>query len=137
MVSKEQTSIELYNLKSHLQCLKLCLNTQHPSQTPKKCLLFVDWFLMTPKERTEGGRKTKAERPKYMTRCLWSFLVAQGVKNPSANAEDVNPIPGLGTGLEKEMATCSSLLAWKIPRTEEPGGLQSMGSQKSQTWLTD
>ena len=32
--------------------------------------------------------------------------------------------------LEKEMATHSSTLAWKIPRTEEPGGLQSMGSQK-------
>ena len=29
--------------------------------------------------------------------------------------------------LEKEMATCSSILAWKIPWTEEPGGLQSMG----------
>ena len=33
------------------------------------------------------------------------------------------------------MATHSSILAWKIPRTEEPGRLQSMGSQKSQTWL--
>ena len=32
--------------------------------------------------------------------------------------------------LEKEMATPSSILAWKIPRTEEPGGLQFMGSQK-------
>ena len=32
--------------------------------------------------------------------------------------------------LEKEMATHSSILAWKIPRTEEPGGLQSMGSQR-------
>ena len=31
------------------------------------------------------------------------------------------------------MATHSSILAWKIPQTEEPGGLQSMGSQKSQT----
>ena len=31
--------------------------------------------------------------------------------------------------LEKEMATHSSILAWKIPRTEEPGGLQPMGSQ--------
>jgi len=29
---------------------------------------------------------------------------------------------------EKEMATCSSILAWKIPKTEDPGGLQSMGS---------
>ena len=32
--------------------------------------------------------------------------------------------------LEKEMATCSSILAWEIPWTEEPGGLQSMGSQR-------
>ena len=35
--------------------------------------------------------------------------------------------------LEKEMATYSSILAWRIPWTEEPGGLQSMGSQKSWT----
>ena len=35
--------------------------------------------------------------------------------------------------LEKEMATHSSILAWKIPRTGEPGGLQSMGSQESET----
>ena len=37
--------------------------------------------------------------------------------------------------LEKEMATHSSILAWEILQTEEPGGLQSMGSQKSQTQL--
>ena len=35
--------------------------------------------------------------------------------------------------LEEEMATYSSILAWKIPWTEEPGGLPCMGSQKSQT----
>ena len=39
--------------------------------------------------------------------------------------------------LEKDMATHSSILAWKIPRTEEPGGLQSLGSQKSHTGLSD
>ena len=39
--------------------------------------------------------------------------------------------------LEKEMATHSSTLAWQIPWTEEPGGLQSMGSLKSQTRLSD
>ena len=38
--------------------------------------------------------------------------------------------------LEKEMATHSSILVWRIPRMEEPGGLQSMGSQ-SQTGLSD
>ena len=37
--------------------------------------------------------------------------------------------------LEKEMATHSNILAWEILQTEEPGGLQSMGSQKSQTQL--
>ena len=38
--------------------------------------------------------------------------------------------------LEREMATHSSILAWRIPWTEEPGGLQSMGSQKGQTRLS-
>ena len=39
--------------------------------------------------------------------------------------------------LEKEMATYSSILAWNIPWTEEPGGLQSMGSQKGRTRLSN
>ena len=48
------------------------------------------------------------------------------VKNPPANAGDTRDsgsIPGSGRSLEKEMATHSSILAWKIPRTEEPGEL--------------
>ena len=43
---------------------------------------------------------------------------------------DPGSIPGLGGFLEEEMATHSSILAWKIPWTEEPGGLQSMGFQR-------
>ena len=41
--------------------------------------------------------------------------------------------------LEEEMATCSSILAWRIPWTEEPGGLQSMGSQRAWEipWMED
>ena len=39
--------------------------------------------------------------------------------------------------LDQEMATHSSILAWKIPWTEEPNGLQSKGSQKSQTQLSN
>ena len=38
--------------------------------------------------------------------------------------------PGWEDALEKEMATHSSILAWEIPQTEEPGGLQSTGSQR-------
>ena len=44
---------------------------------------------------------------------------------------------GKGDSLEKEMATRSSILAWEIPWTEEPGGLQSMGVTKSQTGLSN
>ena len=44
---------------------------------------------------------------------------------------------GLEDLLEKEMATHSSILAWRIPLTEEPGGLQSMELQKGQTKLSD
>ena len=47
----------------------------------------------------------------------------------------VQPV-GREDPLEKEMATHSSILAWRIPWTEEPGGLQSMGLQKSQTRLS-
>ena len=45
------------------------------------------------------------------------------VKNPFANAGNVGSIPGLGDPLEKEMATHSSILAWGILQTEEPGRL--------------
>ena len=57
-------------------------------------------------------------------------------KNLFANAGDIRDeglSPGLGRSLEKEMATHSSILAWKIPWTEEPGGLQFMGQKKSWT----
>ena len=53
------------------------------------------------------------------------------VKNPPANARDVGLIPGLEDPLEKEMATYFSSLAWKLPWTEEPGGLQSIEVKKS------
>ena len=52
------------------------------------------------------------------------------VKNPPANAGDLGSIPGWGRSLEKEMTPHSSILAWEIPCTEEPGGLQSVGLQR-------
>ena len=48
-------------------------------------------------------------------------------KEFTCNARDVGLIPGLGRSPGEKMAAHSSILAWKIPRTEEPGGLQSMG----------
>ena len=57
-------------------------------------------------------------------------LVAQSVKNLPAVQETHVRSLGWEDPLEKEMATHSSILAWKISWTEEPGGLQSMGSQR-------
>ena len=60
------------------------------------------------------------------------------VTNPPTNAGDKRPqVQSLGQEdpLEKEMVTHSSILAWKFQWTEEPGGLQSMRSQESQTQL--
>ena len=57
-------------------------------------------------------------------------LVAQMVKHLPTMRETWVQSPGWEDLLEKEMATHSSLLAWKIPWTEEPSGLQSMGLQR-------
>ena len=59
-------------------------------------------------------------------------LVAQMIKNLPALWETWVQFLGQGDPLEKEMANPSSILAWRIPQTEEPGGLQSMGSQRVQ-----
>ena len=63
-------------------------------------------------------------------RPLGASLVAQLVKNLPAMQETWVQFLGWEDPLEKEMATHSSILAWKIPGREEPGGLQSMGSQR-------
>ena len=63
-------------------------------------------------------------------------LLAQRVKVSACNAGDLGLIPGSEDPQEMEMATHSSMLAWKIPWTEKPGRLQSMGSQ-SQIRLSD
>ena len=57
-------------------------------------------------------------------------LVAQRLKHLPAMQETRVRSLGREAPLEKEMATHSSILAWRISRTEEPGGLQSLGSQR-------
>ena len=69
---------------------------------------------------------------------IWASLVAHLVKTFPAVQE--TPVWSLGweDSLEKEMATHSSILAWKISWTKEPGGLQSMGSQRAgHGWVTN
>ena len=57
----------------------------------------------------------------------WASLVAQRLKRLPAMWETWVQSLDQKDPLEKEMATCSSILAWRIPWTEEPGGVQSMG----------
>ena len=63
----------------------------------------------------------------------WGFPADSEVKNLPANAGDA----GREDPRKKEMTTHSSVLAWRMLWTEEPGGLQTMGSQNSPTQLTD
>ena len=60
----------------------------------------------------------------------WASLVDQTVKNLPSMRETWVQSLGRGVPLEKEMATHSSILAWKISWTEEPGGLQSLQLQR-------
>ena len=64
---------------------------------------------------------------------LLGFPGSSVVKNPPANVGDTSSIPGSGRFTEKEMAIHSCILAWEIPWTEEPGGLQSTGLQRVRT----
>ena len=64
----------------------------------------------------------------------WASQMVHQVKNPPANAGDTGDIGSIldrEGPLEEEMGTHSSILAWTIPWTEEPGGLQSM---RLQSW---
>ena len=73
----------------------------------------------------------------FFLHCQGSSLVAQRVKHLPAMQETQVQSLGQEDPLEKEMATHSSTLAWKIPWTEKPGRLQSMGSQRvGHNWIT-
>ena len=61
---------------------------------------------------------------------ILDFPGGSGGKESACNAGHLGLIPGLGRSLEKGMATHSSILAWRIPWTEEPGGLYYMRSQR-------
>ena len=66
----------------------------------------------------------------YRILSIWASLVVQKLKRLPAMQETWVQSLSQEDPLEKEMATYSSILAWRIPWIEEPGGLQSMGSQR-------
>ena len=77
-----------------------------------------------------GSRKSAGEGTGYPLQYSWASLVAQTVKNLPTIQETLVRSLGREDPLEEGMATHSSILAWRIPRTEDPGGLQSTGLQR-------
>ena len=108
---------------------KLCLDS---NETPLR-----SWRQITKRDtwRTEFTERFHAFITIFCYYCFhglsWASLVAQLVKNLPALHETRVQSLGWEDPLEKEIATHSSILAWRTPWTEEPGGLQPMGLQES------
>ena len=81
---------------------------------------------------TFGPKATKLEKRTASHKCR---VFPGGLVGKKLPAMQETQVPSLSweDPLEKEITTHSSILAWEVPRTEEPGGLQSIVSQKSQT----
>ena len=84
-----------------------------------------------------GSGRSLGEGTGYPLQYSWASLVAWLVNNTPAMRETWVQSLGWEDPLEEGMATHSSILAWRIPWTQEPGGLQSMASQKvGHSWMT-
>ena len=110
------------------------------------CIMcFFGWVLWEVKEGADAGCSVLSslyDAPStwliyFVLRWAWASLLAQTVKNPPAVQETQVQSLGQEDAPEEEMATHSSILAWEIPWTEKPGGLQSVGSQRvGHDWAT-
>ena len=104
----------------------------------KHMFLRIVWLQIQKPQSISRGYRLRVfiwNKPKIV-----SFFGGSVVKNLPVNEGDTGLVPGperFPWTLEKEMATLSSILAWEIPWIEAPGGLQSMGLQKSRTWLSN
>ena len=80
-----------------------------------------------------GSERSPGEGISYPLQYSWASLVAQVVKNPPAMQETWVQSLGWEDPLEKGIATHSIILAWRIPRTEEPGRYSPWGCKESDT----
>ena len=86
--------------------------------------------LKTIQNNTHAKQKQPKKKKKEKEKRFRGFTGGSLIKSLPANAGGVGSTLGQDDPLEEEMATHSSILAWRIPWTEEPGSLQSMGSQR-------
>ena len=126
-------SLQLHHtplIKGKRECF--AVRTASPSISPKGRA----WFSSSHQISLTVLFKNTADLNKYIL-CKRGSLVAQMVKNLPAMQEMWVQSLGREDPLEMEMATHSSILAWEILWTEEPGGLRSMGSQRvGHNWVT-
>ena len=125
-----ETSIRFYDSPEGLTGLRKLLHLQL-------------WFIIGKEHKLKLSEKKrcikrKTEEPEASfhlpyPRGLGASLIAQLIKNLPAMQETWAQPLGREDLLEKEMAAHSSILAWRIPWTEEPGRLQSTGSKESDT----
>ena len=78
----------------------------------------------------EGLWGVERSSHRLFNRSVLCFPGGSGSKASACNAEDLGSIPGSGKFLKKEVVTHSSILAWRIPWTEDPGRLQSTRGRK-------
>ena len=121
----------------------LC-SSRDKGKPPKVEETLKGWGLLSKEMQTVSLENTETSlgyghhhlgRPKGGS---WASLVVQMIKNLPAVWETRVRSLGQEDALEEGMATHSHILTWKIPRTEEPGGLQSIGSQRVRhDWTTN
>ena len=96
---------------------------------PQKCpfyLVFLSWYLIQDFTESSYVHTFLLSRIKP----FWGLPWWLSSKESTSQAGDMDSIPRSGRSPEEEMATHSSILAWRIPWTEEPGGLQSTGCKE-------
>ena len=133
----EQIWMDVKDGESSRYRMKLCCNTLKPrslsvlrgsekgfpgSSTAKESACNAGDPSLIP-----GSGRSAGEGIVYPLQDSWASLVAQTIKNMPAMQETWVQYLGWEEPLEKKTATHSSILAWRIPWTEEPGRLQSMG----------
>ena len=106
------------------RCTPLSRRTGAPQQRVQRWGM---WRLGSASYSLQNPGSGTYHFPSFLER---TSLMAQTVQNPPAVQETWVQSLGQEDPLEKEMATHSSILAWRIPWTEQPGGLPSMGSQE-------
>ena len=97
-------------------------------------MISTEYNAQTTLDTIIRGASSISSFHKFMEYCTYYRYIPNGaaVKNPPAVEMEETHVRPLGQDdpLEEEMATHSNILAWEIPWTEEPGGLQFIGSQR-------